>query len=270
MKIAVIFLLLINSLPTLAVQKVEIATYDILPPFAFRKSGKLTGVYIEIVKEAISKMPDYKVEFKVNPWARAKDLTERGLVFGILPPYFHAHDWLTKKEPKKPYIWPYSMQLYEQTDVVYCHKKVLEKPRNKFPEDYKGLTFVRFRGDGRAGAKFEEMVKAKVISLNEVKDIKGSILVFISNRADCVVSSRLPFKWWAKKLLEEGKLERFNKESIQESKVISKNAGYLGYTDINVGSYPFKDDFVKKFDIQIYLMKKSGKIDEIIKSFTDF
>ena len=139
------FLLFLFSLQAFAVQKVQIATYDILPPFAFRKSGNLTGVYIEIVKEAVAKMPDYQVEFKVNPWARAKDLIEQGPVFGILPPYFHAHDWLTKTEPKKPYIWPYSLQLFEQTDVVYCHKKVMKTPRERFPDDYKGLSEVSIK-----------------------------------------------------------------------------------------------------------------------------
>lgn len=250
-------------------QKIRIATYDILPPYAFRQDDKLTGVYIEIVKEAITKMPGYEVEFEVYPWARAKQMVMKGEIFGILPPYFHAHDWLTQKSPKKAYIWPYSLQLLLQTDIVYCQKDVLKAPRNRFPEDYKGLSFAKFRGDGRAGPKFAKMVENNEIKLTEVDNVRSSIFIFLSKRVDCVVSSRLPFKWWKNKLIAAGELKSSNLDAITEAKIISKNAGYLGYTDINTEQYPYKDDFVQKFDIQIYHMKKSGRIDELISSFTD-
>ena len=42
-------------------QHVQNYTYDVLSPFAFRdKQEQLTGIYIEIVKIAISMMPDLK------------------------------------------------------------------------------------------------------------------------------------------------------------------------------------------------------------------
>ena len=42
-----------------AVQDVEIWTYDTLPPLAFKnEQGELTGVYVEIVKAAVARMPD--------------------------------------------------------------------------------------------------------------------------------------------------------------------------------------------------------------------
>ena len=139
-------------------QNVQISTYDVLPPFAFRDTqGKLSGIYIEIVKTAVSRMPNYTVSFNVVPWARAKMQVKTGKSFAILPPYFHAHDWLTETEPKRPYIWPYSMSLFTQTDIVICNQSVMKIPRTKYPDDYQGLKFAMWQGDGRAGAKFTKL-----------------------------------------------------------------------------------------------------------------
>jgi len=128
MKKAVTFLIiyLLSNSVVFSSQEVRISTYDVLPPLAFRDTnGELTGVYIEIVRSALSKMPDYSISFNVVPWARAKLEARTGVTFAILPPYFHAHDWLTKEKPMRPYIWPYSLPLFTQHDVVICNKKAL-------------------------------------------------------------------------------------------------------------------------------------------------
>ena len=179
--IVLVFNLLIFSKAAFSVETVDIATYDVLPPYAFRDDNKkLTGIYIETVQTALSRMPGYDAKFTVVPWARAKRLTKEGKTFAILAPYFHAYDWLTDTEPKRPYIWPYSLRLYTQTDIVICQKDVFDKPRVKFPEDYEGLSFVMWRGDGRAGIKFDDYVKHGKIKLAEVNDVKTTLLLMLS------------------------------------------------------------------------------------------
>lgn len=270
----IIFLLLLASIFSCSLafsaQHVVIYTYDVQPPFAFKdKQGNLTGVYIEIVKKAVSRMTDYTVSFKVVPWARAKHLVKEGKAFAILPPYFHAHDWLTDKEPKHPYIWPYSLSLFTQIDVVICNEKVLTKPRQRWPGDYEGLKFVMWRGDGRAGTEFFQMVKKKKIRLELLNSIKSTIGFIMLGRADCTVSSKLPFAWWVKKMKETGEYQKNDLgQKFKEAATISTNEGYLGYTDINAEkNFPFKKDFTIKFDIEIYKMKKSGELQKIIDSF---
>lgn len=255
-----------------SVQPVEIYTYDVLPPFAFKDDkGQLTGIYIEMVRRAVERMPDYKAEFIVVPWSRAKELTKKGKAFAILPPYFHAHDWLTD-DTKQPYIWPYSLQLHYQSDVVFCNEEVAEKPRQNFPQDYKGLKFVMFRGDGRAGVEFAEMLKNRHITLQEVNDIEKIIAVLQLERADCTATSELPFMWNIKKLKETGEYEKLDKGvKLVKTATININEGYLGYTDVNdEENFPFKKDFTIKFDIEIYKMKQSGEVKQIIEHFTDF
>jgi polar amino acid transport system substrate-binding protein len=262
----------IISTPTFASQKVDIYTYDVLPPLAFKNAkGELTGVYIEIVKKAIANMPDYHVSFKIVPWARAKKAAENGTAFAILPPYFHAHDWLTVSEPKRPYIWPYSLPLFTQHDVVVCNEKVLTKPRKKFPDDYIGLKFVMWRGDGRAGEKFAKMVEEGKIKLHLLNNVKTIIPYLLAERADCTVTSSTPFAWYVKQMEETGEYQIYDKNTkvlLREAVVISSNEGFLGYTDIDADkNYPFKKDFSIKFDIEIYKMKKSGEIQRIVDTF---
>ncbi len=270
--IALLFLFFFfSSTAVNADQKVEIATYDVLPPFAFKdQDGKLTGVYIEIVKKAVSRMPGYNVKFKLLPWARAKSEIEMGRVFAILPPYFHAHDWLTIAKPQRPYIWPYSLSLFTQRDVVICNEKVLSIPRDNFPQDYQGLNFVMWRGDGRAGETFMNIVKDKKINMHLFSDIKSTIPSLISGRADCTVTSRIPFAWFVKQMKDSGEWEKYNESNIalKEAAVIFSSPGYLGYTDINAEkNFPYKKDFTIKFDIEIFKMKRSGEIQKIVDRF---
>ncbi len=263
--------LFLSSAVTLA-QEVKIFTYEGLPPFAFKDAqGELTGVYIEIVKEAVSRMPGYSLSFSVVPWARAKREAEIGKAFAILPPYFHAHDWLTKAEPKRPYIWPYSLPLFTQRDVVICNEKVLSTARVNYPDDYEGLSFIMWRGDGRAGEKFASMVEQKKIKLHLRNDIKTSIPFLLAGKADCTITSKVPFAWYIKQMKESGEYQKFNNKGtiLKEAAVVSYNQGYLGYTDINADkNFSFKKDFVIKFDIEIYKMKKSGEVQRIVDRFT--
>ncbi len=265
-----IYICLISNSVVFSAQEVEIYTYDVLPPFAFRdKQGELTGVYIETVKKAAARMPDYTISFKVVPWARAKKAAEMGRAFAILPPYFHAHDWLTDKEPKRPYLWPYSLPLFTQYDVVICNEKVLNKPRTEYPDDYLGLKFVMWRGDGRAGVKFNQMAEERKIRLNLLDDVKSTIPPLLVGRADCTIASRIPFAWYIRQMKETGEYQKIDKGVIlREVAVISSNDGYLAYTDIDdEKNFPYKKDFSIKFDIEIYKMKKNGEIQEIVNKF---
>jgi polar amino acid transport system substrate-binding protein len=272
-KYALLFLICFIAMSSAwSVQTVEIDTYDVLPPYAFRnEKGELTGVYIDIVRTAVSRMPDYSVSFRVVPWSRAKERAKRGEVFAILPPYFHAHDWLTDTEPSRPYLWPYSLPLLTQYDIVVCNERKLQSIPRKYPEDYQGLSFVMWRGDGRAGEKFDSMVREKKISLLLVDSIKETIPLLLIGRSDCTVTSRLPFHWYVAQLKRAGEYEKYSRGvSLKEVGIISANEGYLGYTDVDdEANFPFKKDFSIKFDIEIFRLKRSGKLREIITRYVD-
>jgi len=216
-------------------------------------------------------MPDYSVSFIVVPWSRAKLAVKTGRAFAILPPYFHAHDWLTDTEPKRPYIWPYSLPLFTQYDEVICRQEVHSTHRVNFPYDYQGLRFVMWRGDGRAGEKFDQLVAEKKIKLQLVNDVKSTIPFLLKGRADCTIASKLPFAWYIKQMKETGEYQKFGTGvTLKGSSIISSNDGYLGYTNIDdEKNFPFKEDFEVKFNIEIFKMKKSGEIQNIVNKYIE-
>jgi len=269
-KILIMIASFVLSSTILLGHNITIHTYDVLPPLAFKnEKGVLTGVYIEIVKKAISRMPDYSVSFLVLPWSRAKINAKNGHAFAILPPYFHAHDWLTDTEPKRPYLWPYSLPLFTQKDVVICDEGVKVKENAKYPDDYEGLDFVMWRGDGRAGVKFDKMVKEGKIKVTLLKDVKSTVRFLLKGRADCTIASKLPFAWYVKQIKKNDNLAKNRRGIIlKEHSIISSNDGYLGYTDVNDEiNFPYKKEFSLQFDIEVYKMKKSGEIQKIVDQF---
>lgn len=69
------------------IQEVVIVTDDVSAPFTYTDSGgNLTGIYIEIVKKAVSMIPEYTVTFRILPWERAKNEVKYGKAFALLPP----------------------------------------------------------------------------------------------------------------------------------------------------------------------------------------
>ncbi|MCL9781199.1 hypothetical protein M9194_07135 [Vibrio sp. S4M6] len=98
---------------------------------------------------------------------------------------------------------------------------------------------------------------------------------FLLARANCIVTSKVPFYWYLSRLDDVTSFEIDGKDivvnvdgknvALKEVSVISTNNGHLGYTDINAKkNFPFKKDFAIKFDIELYKLKKSGEIDKII------
>ena len=143
------------------------------------------------------------------------------------------------------------------------------KENAKYPEDYEGLDFVMWRGDGRAGTKFDKMVKEGKINVTLLKDVKSTVHFLLKGRADCTIASKLPFAWYVKQIQNNDNFKKNTRGIIlKEHSLISSNEGYLGYTDINDEiNFPYKKDFAIKFDIEVYKMKKSGEIQKIIDQF---
>ncbi len=271
--IMIVFICLISLTSTaFSVQEVTIVVEDgYFAPFKFNdKDGKVTGIYPEIVKQAVSRMPEYTVKFIELPWVRARLYLKKGLSFAMLPPYFHAHDWLTDDKPKRPYIWPYSLPLVTQSDVVVCNAMKLKSPRSNWPDDYQDLSFAMQRGDGIAGEKFNKMVKKKQIKVYFVRTTLHALKQVLAGKQSCTVISKMVLEHFINEMKKNGEYAQLGREVTLESKIIGSNEGYLGYTDINAEkNFPFKKDFSIKFDIEIYKMKKSGEIQEIIKRFVD-
>jgi polar amino acid transport system substrate-binding protein len=241
---------------------IDVTVYvdDGYPPYTFLDKGRANGVYVKILEKAFANMKGYNVDIEAVPWQRGKRLLEVGKGFALVPPYFHGHDW--------PYIWPYSLPILNETVVVMCRDKILERPRPVWPDDYIGLKIGINTGfDGYGGDRFRKLVKDGKIQLSEVHTTEQNILMLSRGRTDCYMITRLSYAWEIGRLKAAGKIDGMSYSKIKEGAVLQVDPGYMGFTDKDNGKFPFKQDFVKQFDIQIYKMTKSGEIQRIIDGF---
>ena len=60
-------------------------------PYSYRdEDGNAAGVYVEILREAFSRLEDFSVTLKPVPWDRGKLIMEEGKGLGLAPAFFMA------------------------------------------------------------------------------------------------------------------------------------------------------------------------------------
>ncbi|WP_028865689.1 substrate-binding periplasmic protein [Psychromonas aquimarina] len=261
--IAAVFFLLVIILIRPAAAEIKVTVYadDNYPPYSYLEKGQLKGIYSDIFRAAFDKMRGYKVTIEAVPWKRGLKLLENGKGFALYPPYFHAL--------KRPYIWPYSLPVLDERVVVFCSEEILTHSiRNKWPEDYYGLTIGNNAGFNLGGEKFWQAVKDKKINVYEAKGNRENILMLALGRTDCYMNDRLSILWGLKKLKHQKVYDEGGIHSrLLQGTTITIEQGFLGYTSRDNGKFVFKDDFKKKLDIIIYEMRKTGELQDIIDAF---
>jgi len=240
--------------------EVTVLVNDTHPPYSYVVDGKANGIYIEIMKQISMRMEGYRLNYKPAPWPRVKEEIKEGLAFSFVGPYYHGHDW--------PYVWPYSLPIMDESVVVVCRDEVLKTDRPNWPDDYLGLTVGNNTGyDGFGGPEFRRYVLEGKITLQEVKTTRQNLLMLISGRSDCYMVNRLSYAWEMKQLIESGQTKQYPRFSLKESLVISTDAVYMGFSDMDEGKYKFKKDFHQKFNNELYTMYKNNEINRISNEY---
>lgn len=74
--------------------------------------------------------------------------------------------------------------------------------------------------------------------------------------------------WTLKQLKAAGKYDEGGKhEKLAEATTISIEQGFLGFTAKGGDKYPYMDDFVLQFNKEIYMIRRSGELQQIIDDF---
>lgn len=234
---------------------VKIFGDDAYPPYSFKDNkGQMTGIYTLVLREIFDQMPEYRVSLEGYPWKRGLNEIERGKIFALYPPY--------KREKERPFM-EYDMPILDEQLVVFCHEKVLLKPRKEWPKDYYGLTIGNNSGFAAGGDAFWAAVKRGDIKVEETKGTSKNLQKLIAGRIDCYMNDGLSIQWELKALQKQGK---YNGVSVKKGAVISSEQGFLGFAT-DGGAFPFKGDFKATYHQVLEKMKASGRIDEIIDSF---
>lgn len=231
------------------------------PPYSFVQGGKPAGLYYEIVKAALARMPAYRATIEPVPWKRGMAMLKQGNAFALYPPYLNTRD--------EPWTWPYSLPLYDEHVVAICRKDVLGKHLPmRWPQDFYGMTIGNNAGFIVGGVEFTDMLQAGKIRMEEGKDNRTNILKLGMKRIDCYINDRVSILWTKQQMQAAGQYDEGGAHAVLvEAAVIGVEQGFLGFTDRDQGQFAYKTDFVKQFDAAIYQMKRSGEIHRIAEQF---
>lgn len=257
LKSLLLFLFAVN-IPYLQAQTpVKIYTDDNFAPYTYMDGSKVKGLYIEILEKAFSRMSGYEVSIEGLPWKRALWYMETGEGFAMFAPYYRPLE--------RPYISPYSVSFYEEEVVVFCREEVMNAPRKKWPEDFKGLVIGRTAGFLSGGDDLAKAVKEGVVFLDEYKSARENIIKMLAGRIDGYINDRQTILMGLDSVQKKEGL--YPDKKLIEAAVVNTEKVFLGYSAKGKDRFPFKDDFVKKFDVVIEDMKRTGEIKSIEENF---
>lgn len=238
-----------------AATKVTIVGDADYAPYSYIENKEPKGVYVDVLKKVFEQMGEYEVTIKQVPWKRALKEVEQGSAFGVFPPYYHP--------TKRPWIDPYSEPILEEKTVLFCNKSKIPADKENFPEAYHGLKFGINAGFKIGGEAFWKSVDGGLISVDEVKGTELNLKKLAIGRNHCYINARLPSYVEIKKLKDGG----LNVDDIVEVKVIKADKGYLGFAQ-KAEKFPFKEDFVKKFNDIVTKLKADGTVEKIIAEYS--
>lgn len=236
---------------------VTVYTDENFAPYTYMAGSEVKGLYIDIMDKAFSRMDGYSVKIDAVPWKRALWYIETGDGFAVFAPYYRPSE--------RPYISPYSVPFFEEDVVVFCREEVMNIPRKKWPEDFKGLVIGRTAGFLSGGEGLAKAIKDGVVFLDEYKGVRENIIKMLAGRIDGYINDRQTILMGIKAIQKDEGL--YPDKRLVEAAVVSAEKVYLGYSAKGKAKFPFKDDFVKKFDMVIENMKRSGEIQAIEENF---
>lgn len=244
-----------TSTTVIAQQSVTLYCDDAYPPYAYGENGIAKGIYIDILKKAFDNIPDYDVTIKPVPWKRGVGMIESGEALALIPPYKHLE--------KRPYMFPYSESILQEEVVLYVNKASHDGSKTTWPDDYFGKTIGMNAGFAVGGEAYGEALAAGKIKEETAADNTKNILKLYNGRIDGYVNDRIATKQTISELVKKGQI---TENVLVEATVVGSNWGYVGYSKPNNVAY--KDDFIKKVDVEIKKLKEAGVVKQVIESYT--
>lgn len=233
----------------MASQKVLVYGDDGYPPYSYVKDNEIRGIYVDILKEAFSRMDGYDVEIHALPWKRLLGEMESGKIMAGFPPYRVAsRPWMVYSEP-----------ILQENIVVFGLKSKVEG-KAVWPDDFYGSRVGINNGfsyENLLGHDGSEAVKGGKLKVEEAMDSPTNLRKLAAGRIDLYVNDQLT------------DISGFSSgdDPIVIATVIGGQWGYLGFTSKD-DLFPYSDDFKAIFNEIIIKMKKSGKLEELLNKYT--
>jgi len=242
------------------VQEVTILADDSYPPYSFVENGKAKGIYVDIVKESAKSLaPHYKVNIVAYPWKRALHEIELGTAFAILPPYQHIK--------KRPYMWPYSVQIMKEEVIAFCDKDInlLEHINTRTTQQESPIIIGVNAGYLLLNEELEQAKELKKIVIAENKSTQSNIMKLYAKRISCYINDRYSTY---NELSKMRKTRKINFDNIRESLLVMTQTGHIGYTDASTHTFLFKTDFIRRMDDALSRLIHSNIYQKIVDKYT--
>lgn len=239
--------------------EVTIFCDDAYLPYSYAgKDREARGIYKEVLTRAFKQMKDYEVTIVPQPWTRAMSFLEKNDVFAVYPPYY--------RPVERPFIKDYSVPILEETIVVYARKGETSKEMRSWPKDWYGKKVGIFTGTlDIAGEEFGEAVRGGQIQILEAKSNEENLRHLITRKVDAYVNDRNAILYTLK-VLKSKKEWPENAPQVEEVAVVSKEKGYLAFSQDDK-KYPYKKDFIKKFNAAILKLQRNNEIEKITEDY---
>ncbi|WDP89461.1 MAG: transporter substrate-binding domain-containing protein [Desulfobacter sp.] len=239
---------------TASAQDVVIYCDNNYAPYSYAESGKAAGIYTEIFAKAFARMNGYAVTIKPVPWKRGVKLMEDGKGFALYPPYYR---------PKARPFMDYPVPVLDEGYSVLTSKAFAGGGSKTWPDDFAGKKIGI-----NAGFSIPDVDKAKAlgVKIEEAATSRSNLLKLVSGRLDGYISDKNAMLWELKQLRDKGEYDPATQELVIAGD-ISREQGYLGFTNQDKGAFSFKADFVKQFVAVINEMKAGGEIQAVLDAY---
>ncbi|WP_108652634.1 substrate-binding periplasmic protein [Dongshaea marina] len=241
---------------------VEVLADANYPPYSYVDSdGEPAGLYYEILSRIFNRMKNFQVSIRPIHWKRGLEKLRTGDGFALYPPYYLPRE--------RPYMWPYSYPILDEKVIVVCHQdSKTENERIQWPDDYIGLRFGLNAGFRLGGKRFWALVNGGQIEVMVAKGNRHNILKLLRNRIDCYINDQVAIYYSLGKLIREEEVTQEQSKTIIQEVTVSRENGYLGYASNNE-KFPFRDDFTKKFNVELAKMRHSGELESLVRRFIE-
>lgn len=239
-------------------EKVTLLSVDNAPPFAYAKDKAAAGIYLQIIQEALTKVPGYEVEVQALPARRAFADSKAGKAIGVYP---------VAKGQGPEEVATYSSPLLNEQVVVVCGDKAFdESARKAWPADYLGMTIGRNVGGVSGGAAFDTAITEAKVKLDEARETRSNMQKLFAGRIDCYLTENLAFLIEMKAMAAEKLYDPAQVPPFSVGASVATQEATIGYR-ADDKAFPWQADFTTKLDAALAEMKKSGRIDVIIAEF---
>ncbi|MCG8565730.1 MAG: transporter substrate-binding domain-containing protein [Desulfobacterales bacterium] len=236
-------------------QRVEIFCDNDYPPYSYGENGRAAGIYADILRRAFSRMEDYDVTITPVPWRKGVALMRAGEGFALYPPYFR---------PKVRPFMDYPASVLDEGYAMVGTPDLKAKDPKVWPDDFKGM-----RVGVNSGYSIPDLDKARAmgVEIQEADTSQQNLEKLADGQVDAYINDKNALLWTLKQMKAGNESQSARYSKLTQVMDISREQGYLGFSNQAMDRFPFRSDFIRKFVAVIQKMKETGEIQAILDSY---